>query len=208
MKLRALVFVSVGLALTLVAGCEKPSETDCKKAIANIRQQMGTAKMSAEGATDAAWVRSCRGTAKKKSVQCAINARSLEELKACGLLKAKEIDEMEALEKELDGMRGPAPVDAGVAVDAAAIDDGDAGAAADGDAGAAAAAGSAAPAAGSAPPPGAAAPAPAAGSGAPAPTTGAAAPAPAAGAAAPPPAGPAAPAPAAGSAAPKAPTTP
>ena len=122
MKLPVSWCLSLVLGVSMVAGCDKPSESDCKQAITNIRTLMGTSKMSVESATDAAWIRSCRGAAKKASVKCAMEARSLDQLKTCGLLKGKQLEEIEAIEQELKAMQTPPPppVDAAVPVDAAA----------------------------------------------------------------------------------------
>jgi len=108
------------LALTMVAlvGCKKPSEGDCKRAIANIRALLGTDKLTEDSGQNSAWVRSCRGSAKKESVQCAMEASTLDQLKRCGLLKGEELDELMA---PVGGP--PAPVvDAAVAPVASVID--------------------------------------------------------------------------------------
>jgi hypothetical protein len=79
--------IAMVAALGLVAGlsgCEKPSDADCRKALANIRHLTGTDQTSTGGELEAA-VRSCRGNGKKKTVKCAIEATTLDELRACGL---------------------------------------------------------------------------------------------------------------------------
>ena len=101
MNKRVVSMVSFSFAVLLFGACEKPSESECKKAVTNIRQIMGTSKMSIDGAQDAAWVRSCRGTAKKTSVSCAIAAKSLDGLKTCGLLKGADLDELMQIEADL-----------------------------------------------------------------------------------------------------------
>jgi hypothetical protein len=82
------------LMMLAAAGCDRPSGPDCRKAIMKIRTLTGTDKM--EGATDdEAAVRSCRGNASKKSVQCAMDASSLEQLERCGLISTDEINGLE-----------------------------------------------------------------------------------------------------------------
>jgi hypothetical protein len=88
------ILLACGL-MALVA-CNKPSEGDCKRAIANIRVLLGTDKLTTESDQSAGMVRSCRGSAKKESVKCAMEASTVEQLKRCGLLKGEEIDELMA----------------------------------------------------------------------------------------------------------------
>ncbi|HVV83794.1 MAG TPA: hypothetical protein VHE35_12050, partial [Kofleriaceae bacterium] len=83
------------------AGCDKPSPSECRKAIENIRVVLGTAEQSEFGNATAAWVRSCRGSAKRKAVRCAIDATSMDQLKACNLISEKEIDDLRLLDKQL-----------------------------------------------------------------------------------------------------------
>lgn len=75
-----------------LAACDKPSEGDCKKAIANIRLLLGTDKLTEDTGQSAAWVRSCQGSAKKSSVNCAMEASTLDQLKRCGLIKAEDLE--------------------------------------------------------------------------------------------------------------------
>lgn len=88
MKLRVLSL----LAVCALTACDKPSETDCKKAIANIRLLLGTDKMTEDTGQSAAWVRSCQGSAKKSSVKCAMEASTVDQLKRCGLIKAEDLE--------------------------------------------------------------------------------------------------------------------
>ncbi len=80
------------VAVYTLAACDKPSEGDCKKAIANIRALLGTDKMTDDAGETAAWVRSCRGSAKKSTVHCAMEASTIDQLKRCGLLKATDFE--------------------------------------------------------------------------------------------------------------------
>ncbi len=93
MKKPGLVGAAI-LMLVALAACEKPSEGDCKKAISNIRRLLGTDKMTEDTGQSAAWVRSCRGSAKQSSVSCAMEASTVDQLKRCGLLKAADFDEL------------------------------------------------------------------------------------------------------------------
>ena len=70
-----------GAWLATAAGCDKPTPGECKRAIENIRQVLGTSQQSEFASATNAWVRSCRGSAKKKAVRCAIESASVEALK-------------------------------------------------------------------------------------------------------------------------------
>jgi len=124
------------LGLVVLAGaCDKPTEENCRKALTNMRALLGTESPEADKEGD---VRRCKGGSTKKTVECAMNATSIEQLQACGFFKA-------AVKKDGDGSAGSAagaPAPAGAAPAGAAP---------------APAAGTAAPAGGA--PPNAAAPA-------------------------------------------------
>ncbi|MBE7448761.1 MAG: hypothetical protein HS111_07695 [Kofleriaceae bacterium] len=126
------------LCLVSLAGCDKPSEGDCKKAIANIRRLLGTDNLTEDAGQSAAWIRSCRGNAKRSSVKCAMEASTVDQLRRCGLLADADFADLEepARPAPVDAAAAPPPPDAGPA----APTDGDAGPAAptDGDAGPAA----------------------------------------------------------------------
>ena len=72
----------LALALALAAGCNKPEEADCRKAIRNMQRLLGTDKLHEASNIDSA-VRGCRGASKKASVECAIQAQTLDQLKQC-----------------------------------------------------------------------------------------------------------------------------
>lgn len=77
------------LVLALVAACNKPSEENCRKALANMRSLLGTD--SALSNTDSAGdVRRCVGGSTKKAVECAMNAKTLDELRACDFMGSKK----------------------------------------------------------------------------------------------------------------------
>jgi len=91
LRLRTVLATVLVLALTATA-CNKPSEEDCRKAIANMRRLLETDKTTEASDTESA-VRSCRGNSNKKSVDCAIRAQSVDELKACGLVESETTTE-------------------------------------------------------------------------------------------------------------------
>jgi hypothetical protein len=93
-------FVVLVVAMCALAGCDKPSESDCKKAIANIRLLLGTDKLTEDTGLSAGWVRSCQGSAKRSTVKCAMEASTVEQLQRCGLVKPEDFED-------------PAPADAG-----------------------------------------------------------------------------------------------
>ncbi len=79
---------AVVLVLVMLAGaCDKPTEENCRKAIANMRELLGTEAVAADAEGD---VRRCKGGSSKKSVECAMNAASIEQLKSCGFFKVPE----------------------------------------------------------------------------------------------------------------------
>ncbi|MBP6629270.1 MAG: hypothetical protein KBG28_07770 [Kofleriaceae bacterium] len=80
--------LGLGLALASAAGCDKPTESQCRDAIANMRRLIGTDQVTS-GDNMAAAIRRCRGNSKKSSVQCAVGAKTLDELRACGFYRGK-----------------------------------------------------------------------------------------------------------------------
>jgi hypothetical protein len=76
------------LALGLF-GCEKPSEENCRKAIANVRALYNTDTADQAMDTDGD-VRRCVGGSSRKAVECAVAAKSLTELEACNFGKKKK----------------------------------------------------------------------------------------------------------------------
>ena len=74
---------AVVLGLLMLAGaCDKPSEENCRKALANVRTLLGTGSPEADVQGD---VRRCKGGSNKKTVECAMAATSIEQLKAIGV---------------------------------------------------------------------------------------------------------------------------
>ena len=84
---QALIRLGFGLSFSLaLLNCKgRPSDADCKKAIANIQALLGTDK-SLSGYDLEGQVRRCRGGARVESVRCAIAAKTLDQLAACNLV--------------------------------------------------------------------------------------------------------------------------
>jgi len=70
-------------------GCTKPTEEDCRKALANMRRLMGTDNMRDDGRLEGE-VRRCRGGSKKKAVDCAVKAQTLDDLRHCEFFHVPE----------------------------------------------------------------------------------------------------------------------
>jgi hypothetical protein len=74
--------VIVAAALLLGSCVDKPSEDECRRAVTNIQQITGTTR--AEGGADPKMaIRSCRARSQKKTVDCQIAAKTLEDLAQC-----------------------------------------------------------------------------------------------------------------------------
>ena len=87
--------ITAALALLLVLGCSsKPSEEACEKAVANIRKLTGQSNTEI-GADKRAAVRSCRAQSSGETVECMAEARTSEELFACGGKMAEALKKME-----------------------------------------------------------------------------------------------------------------
>jgi hypothetical protein len=85
------VITSLGLIVALACGsaCNKPSEDDCRKALSNMQALLGTEYLSKNSDIQGE-VRRCKGGSSKKAVECAIAAKTLEELRACEFMKVPE----------------------------------------------------------------------------------------------------------------------
>jgi hypothetical protein len=77
------------LVLVFVLGCNKPSEDNCRKALVNMQHLLGTENMTETANLDGE-VRRCRGGSTKESVECAINATTLDQLRQCGFTHLPE----------------------------------------------------------------------------------------------------------------------
>jgi hypothetical protein len=82
-----------------LAACDKTKETECRKAITNIRKIYGTEDNSF-GVSPDAMVRACQGSASPESVRCFIQASSVEDLRNCEGDAFKEMFEGEAAKGE------------------------------------------------------------------------------------------------------------
>lgn len=80
--------IAVAVALSL-AGCKKPSDDACRKAINNMRHLMGTDNIRDDKGIEGE-VRRCKGGSTKKAVECAINATTLDDLRHCDFFKVPE----------------------------------------------------------------------------------------------------------------------
>ena len=76
----------VGLSLVFAIGCDKPSEENCRKAIANMQSLLGTEHLTSE-ADLRGEIRRCRVGSSKEAVDCATKATTLDELRECGFGK-------------------------------------------------------------------------------------------------------------------------
>jgi hypothetical protein len=85
---------TVGLAAALAGCTKKPTEEACDKAIVNIRRLTGQSN-SEVGADRRAAVRSCRAQSSSDTVECYVEAQTVEELFGCGGEMAAAVREME-----------------------------------------------------------------------------------------------------------------
>jgi hypothetical protein len=69
-------------ALPLLGGCDKPKPEDCRKALINMQHLLGTENLNDTASLEGE-VRRCRGGSKRKAVECAIKAQTIDELRAC-----------------------------------------------------------------------------------------------------------------------------
>jgi hypothetical protein len=85
------VITSLGLVVALAFGsaCSKPSEDDCRKALANMQVLLGTEYISKNSDIQGE-VRRCKGGSSKKAVACAIAAKTLDDLRACDFMKVPD----------------------------------------------------------------------------------------------------------------------
>ena len=77
----------VVLGLVLGTACDKPSPEACEKALRNMQTLLGTQNLDTTTAALQGEVRRCRGGSTKQSVECAINATTLDELAKCDFEK-------------------------------------------------------------------------------------------------------------------------
>jgi hypothetical protein len=85
-------FAIIALNLLTIGGvggsfgaCNRPSEDKCRAAIINMQKLLGTDK-SQIGSSIEPEVRRCRSGSRMENVDCAINATSVDQLRACKLI--------------------------------------------------------------------------------------------------------------------------
>jgi uncharacterized membrane protein YgcG len=80
-----IMLCAVGFAAAL-AGCAKPSEEACDRAVVNIRKVSGQSQAETReaGTERRAAVRACRAQSDRDTVECYAEAQTREELLACG----------------------------------------------------------------------------------------------------------------------------
>jgi hypothetical protein len=88
MVMKRFLLVFAALAPLGAGACNKPTQDDCRQAIANMERLLGT-EASSRNADNEGEVRRCRGGSTKDAVACAIKATTVEELKACKFRGAK-----------------------------------------------------------------------------------------------------------------------
>jgi hypothetical protein len=88
--------------LVPVTACDDAKEAECRKAISNIRKIYGTSDNSF-GVSPEAMVRSCQGSTSPESVQCFIQATTVEDLQRCEGDTFKEMFESEKGEQKKQG---------------------------------------------------------------------------------------------------------
>ena len=86
---RYLFIATLVLGGSVLAGCNKPSEEECRAAITKMEKLLGTAA-SARVVDNEGEVRRCRGGSSKEAVTCAAKASTVEELKACAFMSPKK----------------------------------------------------------------------------------------------------------------------
>jgi hypothetical protein len=79
----------LGLVLMVAAGlggCTKPSDENCRKALQNMQVILGTENLNEKTGMEGE-VRRCKGGSSREAVDCAIKAKTLEDLHACNFMK-------------------------------------------------------------------------------------------------------------------------
>lgn len=69
-----------------VGACDKPTQTDCDKALRNIQKLLGTENILTPAQLQSE-VRRCSAASSKKAVGCAIAAQSLDDINKCDFEK-------------------------------------------------------------------------------------------------------------------------
>ena len=78
----------VGLVLVMLTGasCNKPTDENCRKALQNMQSLLGTENLNAKAGVEGD-VRRCKGGSRREAVDCAIAAKTLDQLRACDFMK-------------------------------------------------------------------------------------------------------------------------
>src|SRR5688572_9381007 len=79
--MRAMRLLPLLLVIVPLLACDKPSESDCKKAAANMQKVEGLENDSTLETNR--FVRQCRSQFSKKAVRCVIDAKTSEDLDKC-----------------------------------------------------------------------------------------------------------------------------
>lgn len=96
-------FGAVLIGLCLLGACDtKPSEESCEKAVENIRKLTGQSHTEM-GADKRAAIRSCRAQSSKDTVECMAEARTAEELFACGGALAEQLKKQAEADRAAGG---------------------------------------------------------------------------------------------------------
>jgi hypothetical protein len=75
------------VVLLLVAACNKPSNDNCRKALLNAEKLLGLDALTSNPGELEGEVRRCTGASTKKSVECAMNATTIADLRGCNFVK-------------------------------------------------------------------------------------------------------------------------
>jgi hypothetical protein len=86
---RFLLAAVVVAGASLAGACNKPSNDDCRAAIAKMEALLGAEMNTARTAESEGEVRRCRGGSTQEAVACAIKANTKDELKACDFMASK-----------------------------------------------------------------------------------------------------------------------
>jgi hypothetical protein len=76
--------------IAALAGCDKPSKDECRKALLNMQHLMGTENVDSAQSGLEGEVRRCQGGSSKDAVACAIQATTMDELRHCDFYKLPE----------------------------------------------------------------------------------------------------------------------
>lgn len=99
---------SIVLAVLALAACDKPTPEDCRKALLNMQHLLGTENLNTDANLQGE-IRRCRGGSKRKAVECAIKATTLDELRACDFEKVPGKEPLKGIGSGADGSAAPAP---------------------------------------------------------------------------------------------------